>query len=93
MICPASRHRPNTRGSAEPSLDAMTRKRSTLPVSTGADPAPRMRWSIAVPSSAPAALPSAIVPSPATEPPRAPPSAVPAAESKSVAISVLRGKR
>ena len=59
MTCPATRLRPKTRGSGAPSLDPMTRKRSTRPVSTGAEPSPSSRWSSAGPTIAPAALPSA----------------------------------
>ena len=49
------------------------------PVSTGADPSPSSRWSIAEPRIAPPPC-RAPAASPAIEPPRAPPSAAPAAD-------------
>ena len=64
ISCPASRTRPKTRAIGAPSLDPITRNRSTRPVSTGSEPVPSSRWSIAEPSVAPIALPSTAVPEP-----------------------------
>ena len=58
ISCPATRTRPKTRAIGAPSLDPITRNRSTRPVSTGSEPVPSSRWSIAAPSVAPIALPS-----------------------------------